>query len=266
MKTVVRDKTKILRGPSGLGDSVYLRPIVEHLVRRGEKLRVLSDYPDVFRGVDAEVTPFLRLQKPDVMAHYVGGKSSTTTTQFEDMCISAKIVEKIPFRFDWSVSNAALIDLIADFAAGRKVVVVHGGRTPMGRKDGFGAELLPQKPAFDAVLAALEGCFTVRVGGDTKYPLKVDLDLQGKTTVRDLLDIFKACDAAVVQCSFAVPMAEAFGKPLLAVWAAAGLKAKHSYVKAITPKKIFQNASSRHVFDDWPAEKIRESALAFRGI
>lgn len=255
-----------MRGPSGLGDAIYLRVVAEHIAEQGVDLEVLNNYPDVFCGAAVTVKPFVRGMKVDIVSHYVYGKNNPGTNQFQDMCIAAKLPATIPLRFDWKVMNRRLVDDLRTRAAGRKIIVVHGGRTPMARTDGFGAELLPLKAAFDLVLGELRDCFLVRVGKHALYPLAAELDLQDRTTVTDLIDIGQACDGWVAQCSFAVPLAEAFDKPLLAVWAAAGLRAKHGYVKSITPQKILSKSSSTYVFDDWQADKIKGVARAFRGV
>lgn len=259
-----------IRGPRGLGDAIYLRPIVDHLVRAGAKLRVFCDYPEVFRGVDVTVEPFIRHPPADIIAHYVGGKETPGTNQFQDMCRAAKIMEPLTQGFNWTVTNHVLVNDLRARAGWRKIILVHGGRTPMDRTDGFGAELLPAKAACDAVLEQLSDCFLVRVGRDGKmggelYGLRCDIDLQNRTSVSDLLDLGAICDGAVGQCSYIIPLAEAFGKPLLVVWAARGLKAAHGYVRSITPKKVLSGPASRFVFDDVPVEKIKQAAREFSG-
>jgi len=254
-----------IRGGSGLGDSIYLRPIVEHLICNGEIVTVLSDYPGVFIGAAVEVEPFGR-ERIDVLAHYVAGKNDPTTTQWQDVCRSAGV--SVALRFDWTVQNQPLLESLVTKAAGRPIILVHGGRAPMGRTDGFGAELLPEREAFEAVLGVLAECFLVRVGKAAQlYPLRADVDLNGSTSVSDLLDIASVCEGVVAQCSFAVPLAEVFDKPLLAVWAARGLSAgRHQYIKSITPRKVLSGPKSRFVIDGWPTEKIQEAARAFRNV
>lgn len=249
-----------IRGGSGLGDSIYVRPIAEHYMRQGHAVEVCTNYPDVFLGSGAHVVPFSRT-KIDVLAHYTRGKFDPKTTQWQDVCIAAKVDPKLPLRFQWSVRNTELVSRMLAKADGRPIVLVHGGRTPMGRNDGFGLELLPERRAFDAALMALDGCFTVRVGGnDERYGLATRENLNGATSVADLLDLAVACDGMLAQCSFAVPLAEVFGKPLLAVWSAKGLAAKSAFVRAITPQKILSAPSSRYVMDDWSASRIADIA------
>ena len=81
---------KRIRGGSGLGDAIYLRPIVEHFVAAGETVQVLSNYPEVFVGTQATALPFGR-DHIDVMAHYVMGKGDPSTNQWQDICKSAGV-------------------------------------------------------------------------------------------------------------------------------------------------------------------------------
>lgn len=252
-----------IRGGAGLGDAIYIRPIAEHFIRAGEKVTVCSGYPDVFLGTGAKVEPFDRFNI-QVLAHYVAGKQDTTTNQWQDICKSAGV--SVPLRFDWTVRNPQLLEAIRADAAGRPIILVSGGRAPMGRTDGFGAELLPERSAFEATLAALDDSFLVQVGkAEPLYPLKADVNLNGSTSIPDLFDLASLCDGVVGQCSFVIPLAEAFDKPLLCVWAAHGMQANmHPYIRAITPQKVLSKPSSRFVIDDWPEEKIRAVARSFR--
>lgn len=252
-----------IRGGSGLGDALYVRIIAEHFIRKGKKVTVCSDYAGVFEGTGATIEPFGRTNI-SILAHYTQGKNNAETTQWEDVCRSAGV--SLPLAFDWSVKNLGLVNGLVDKAAGRKIIVVHGGRAPMGRTDGFGAEMLPDRRAFELVLATLSDCFLVRMGkGVQTYPLPVDVDLNGGTSITDLIDVMACCDGAVAQCSFAVPLAECFNKPLLTIWAAAGLTSSQPYIRAITPKKILSKPTSVFAMDDWTEEQILEVANAFRG-
>lgn len=256
---------KQIRAGAGIGDSIYLRPIAEWFQRNGTPVRALSEYPDVFRGSEVEVGRFERVRSAPhvIIAHYAGGKASTTTTQFEDMCKSAGITKSVPMRFAWEARNHKLLNELRIQAAHRPIILVHGGRAPMGRIDGYGAELMPERGGFEVALAALDDCFLIRVGkGAQLYPLNVDCDLNGKTTVGDILDIASICHGVVAQCSFAVPLAEVFDRPLLGIWSARGLASKDKFISAITPHKIYQGARSRHVIDNWDPSRIQEVARA----
>lgn len=255
---------KRIRGGRGLGDAIYLRPITEHFVRAGDPVTVLSDYADVFIGSGAAVEPFNR-NAGNVVAHYVQGKATAGTTQWQDVCRSAGVA--VPLRFNWNVRNVDLVTRLAREAAGRPIVLVHGGRAPMGRTDGFGMELLPKQAAFEAALDELAGCFLVQVGkAEQIYKLRAHVDLNGTTSVSDLLDIAVACEGVVAQCSFAIPLAEVFDKPLLAIWSARARRSPQEFVRLTTPQKVLSGPRDNYVVDHWPEKQIREVARAFRGV
>lgn len=253
-----------LRGGSGLGDALYLRPIVEHLDRQGKPVTVCSDYPDVFTGTNATTAAFSR-QNINMLAHYAtaSGKNSRNTNQWQDICNSAKVA--CDLRFTWETVNQKWVDQVRRRADGRPVVLVIGGREPMARNDGYGRVLLPLKRAFDVALEEMQDCFTIRIGQPpTLYELDCRWDLTDRTSVPDLIDLAKECDAVVGQCSFAVPLAEGFDKPLLAVWAAAGMLCNVAYLKTITPQKILSKPSSKWVVDTDTELSIRDVARSFR--
>lgn len=252
---------KSIRGGSGFGDSVYLRPIVDALSEK-EEIVVCSNYPDVFRGSKAKVEPFRRT-KIDITAHYVYGKGLPNTTQWYDTCRAAGIYPA--FKFHWDVVNADLVSRIKGLAAGKPIVVVHGGRPPMGRTDGFGGEILPRAEAFGYALKMFSDCLTVLVGsGKVSYTISTDVDLWDLTSVADVIDLFSIADGVIAQCSFAVPLAEAFDKCLVAVWSSRIAQAGRPYVRAITPQKILSKNTSWFVMDNWTEAQIKEEVRAIR--
>lgn len=259
-----RSETKVrIRGGRGLGDAIYLRPIAEHFVRSGAGATVLSDYPEVFAGSGAHVEPFDR-NGGNIVAHYVSRKGNLDTTQWQDVCRSACV--NVSLRFEWAVRNRALVDQLRAKAEGRPLILVHGGREPMARSDGFGLELVPQEGAFRTVLEALApDHYLVQVGKAKQiYALPSHIDLNGTTSVSDVLDIASVCDGVVAQCSFAVPLAEALDKPLLAVWGARHACSSYEFIRQTTPRKVLSGPRDSFVFDNWPASQLREVAREFR--
>ncbi len=255
-----------IRTGRGLGDTIYLRPIVEHFISKGHQVTALVDYPQIFRGTGAKTEPFRR-NMVEVVAHYVNGKSNPVTTQWHDMCVAAGIKHDLPLNFKWGIRNTELATRITQCAGDRPIVIVHGGRAPYGRTDGFGLELIPARHAFAEVLRSLDDCYRVLIGKDGQvYDLRnlVDVDLSGSTSIYDLLDLGVLCKGVVAQCSFAVPLAEVFDKPLLGVWATIGLESVDPYIRATTPRKILSKPTSLHVMDGWNTDMVEEGARAFR--
>jgi hypothetical protein len=254
-----------IRGGSGLGDSLYVRPIVDYYIGRGDQVAVMSNYPAIFLGSGAKVEPFTR-NGTNVLAHYTAGKARTNTNQWQDVCVAAKVGD-LPLSFKWEIQRPDLTRDLKAMARGKPIIMVNGGRHPMGRKDGFGDEMLPKRAAFDAVLAALSDCFTVEVGqGAELYPLTADVDLADRTSVADLLDIASIASGLVGQCSFMIPLAEAFDKPLLCVWAAKGLASATEFIRLCTPRKILSKPSSLWVMDDATTDQFDTALKSFRAL
>lgn len=239
-----------IRGGRGLGDSLYLQSIVRHLLEQGhQNIRVRSDYPDVFSQLPVDVAPFSR--NVTVTAHYASRKGHLGTTQFEDACLSAGIREAIPLRLDWKVTNPALVEKIK--APGKPILVVQLPRSPMGRTDGFGAELLPDCRVIQKHLDALKETHTVvQVGaGASLFDFTgIDFDLANQTTVAEMIDVASVADRFLGYVSFLVPLAESFGKPALFVWSAKGMSSRSLYIRQITPRKVLQLKTSTYVLDD----------------
>ncbi len=243
---------KSIRCGRGLGDSLYLQSVVRHMLERGGlKMRVKSDYPDVFRplGDRVAVEPFDR--RADITAHYVVRKSIAGTTQFQDCCIRAGIDEPAEMRLDWTVTNLGLHAKIRE--TGRPVLAVQMPRSPMGRVDGFGKTLLPDCRVLQQLIEERHDTHhIVQIGaGQPLFKLRgMHVDMANKTTVAELIDIVHAADECLGYPSFLVPLAESLDKPALFVWSARGLRDGQPFIRSITPGKLLHKASSRHVVDE----------------
>jgi hypothetical protein len=257
---------KAIRCGRGLGDSLYLQSVVRHLLATTEdRYRVRSDWPAIFSqlGPRVDVTPFSRAV--DIVAHYSARKGLAGTTQFEDCCAGAGLAgQAVDLRLDWESQDLSLVHDLR--RPGRPIVVVQLPRTPMGRTDGFGKELLPDCRVIQRAIDALrDRALIVQVGsGVPLFKLKgIDVDLANRTSVSQLLDAAAVADGFLGYCSFLVPLAESFAKPALLVWSSRGLRAGHPYVRQITPAKVLHRATSVHVVDDWDPARIDEVINAF---
>ena len=240
-----------IRGGSGLGDSLYLQSVVRHLIGKGESLRVHSDWPAVFGQLGDMVTvePFSR-KNINILAHYSSRKALTNSTQWEDVCASAGISEPVELRLDWAPETT--LDI-------RPYVCVQLPRAPMGRSDGFGADLLPDCRLIQRAIDALRDRFAiVQIGaGEPLFRFKhLDLDLTGKTSVAGMLDVAAGASGFLGYVSYIVPLAESLDKPAMLVWSHKGLSRGHPYIRQITPAKILSKPSCKFVIDNWPLADI----------
>jgi hypothetical protein len=254
---------KKARCGAGLGDSLYLQGVLRVLSEK-EPYAAMTDYPDVFRQLPNVITmPFDRIGV-DIVAHYTRRKGVAGTNQWQDCCIAAGLPEDTPFKLTWKTRNKALVSKVA--AAGKPILLVAMMRAPMGRKDGFGAEVLPSGAVIQKLIDKAVGKYTiVQVGsGRNLFQFKnIDIDLSNKTTVSDLIDLAKTCDKMLGYCSFFVPLAESLGKDALFVWSSAGLNSGIEFVRFIRPEKVLSSPQSRFVVDNWGAHDIERTADAF---
>jgi hypothetical protein len=249
----------------GLGDALYVQSVARHLIETGgERLRVHTAWPDVFRplGESVELVKFSRTGV-QIIAHYPRRKSIPETTQFEDCCVSAGIRGPVDLRLDWKATNHELIGRLQE--PGRPIVFVQLPRAPMGRKDGFGSELLPDCAAIQIAIDRLkERALIVQIGsGKALHRFEgIDIDLANQTSVSDLLDAATVADGFLGYVSFIVPLAESLSKRALLIWSRRGLRSPTLYVRQITPSKVLHKQTCRHVLDDAGAEAIEAAADA----
>lgn len=258
---------KTIRCGRGLGDSLYLQGVVRYLVEQGQRLHVMTDWPDIFKqyGDKIEIKPFTR-ERIDIIAHYTLRKRFKETTQFKDCCVQAGITENVDFKLDWNVQNTNLTNLIKKNANGKPILIVEMPRMPMNRTDNFAVELLPNKKVLQFVFDLLKPhYYTVLIGhGKSLYDYSgIDYDLRDKTTVSDLIDVASISDAIYGYCSFAVPLAESLNKKALFVWANKGLNSVEQFIRTITPSKILHKDTSSFVIDHWSEEKLTEKVNEF---
>lgn len=251
---------KSIRGGMGLGDALYVQAVARHIIQtRGERLKACTAWPEVFKHLPVEIAPFTR-QGISYLSHYSGRKGIEGTTQFEDCCIAAGIREPVDFRLDWKLEDEALAARVRE--PGKPVVLVQLPRTPMGRTDGFGAELLPDCRRIQQAIDLIGGQATkVLIGaGQPLYTLTgIDIDLTNQTTVSQILDLGSIAHGVLGYVSFAVPLAETFSKPGLFVWSRKGLRSGLPFIRSITPKKVLHRASSRAVVDDCQEQELRDA-------
>lgn len=254
---------KSIRGGMGLGDALYVQAVARHIVKRGERLKVHTAWPDVFRplGSMVETAPFTRAGI-QYLAHYSLRKGVVGTTQFQDCCIQAGIRDPVELKLDWQRTSDALTGRLLSY--GKPIVCVQLPRAPMGRTDGFGKELLPDCRVIQRAIDALKGrALLVQIGsGKPVFEFSgIDVDLSNRTTVCELLDVATVAHGFLGYVSFLVPLAESLDKPALLVWSRKGTKASHEYVRRITPQKVLHKPTSRHVFDDEDIGKALDAFL-----
>lgn len=203
-----------LTAPRGLGDSLYLRAMAVHLTARGDRVAVDTIWPSLFDDLSVEVggggdwvvaafSPKHRLS--GMWAHFAG------MDQFSICCARAGIEGPVDLDIAWKARNARLCREVRKAAGGRKVVVYQPRKKENPR--------LPlDREVMDGWLSRCE-FFRVRLG----HPSFVhdegdaDLDLFGRTTVRDALDVVSVADMVFGELCYLHVAADALQKPSVCV-------------------------------------------------
>lgn len=248
---------KLIRCGMGVGDSLYLQAVCTALRERGTETVACTAYPEIFAPAGIKTHPFTKVGV-QIVAHYSLRKNARDTNQWQDVCIAGGIRERIPLQLTWPRPLGGIAERVKH--SGKPVVLVGLPRAPMGRADGFGKDILPDCRVIQRAIDELRGQVTfVQVGhGKPLYQFDgIDFDLNGKTTITELIDLGKHCDAVIGYCSYLVPLAEGFDKPALFVWSRKGLNHPQGFINRIAPDKVLSKSSSRYVLDDQP-HLIRE--------
>jgi len=265
---------KSIRGGRGLGDAIYVAGVVRHLLARGEALDICTDFPDVYRQMQGRLRFSAYRRRPaDIVAHYTTRRHMPGSSQFDDCCVTAGLPHGLEFRLDWKPVNLDLLERLK--STGKPIIAVQMPRAPFGRDDGYGVEFLPDVYTIQRAIDVLRGrAFVVQIGqgkperfdGQRLMPFEgyhgIDLDLANRTSVCDVMDIGFAAHGFLGQCSFIIPLAECFAKPVLLVWSRRGLKSSHEVVRQMTPQKILHRPTSRAVIDDCSDQELRVSINA----
>ncbi len=256
---------KRIRAGSGLGDSIYLQSIVQHLLKNGEALEVCTNYPDVFLPLKCDllkISPFSR-ENVQIIAHYTKRKT-LATKQFDDSCHEAGIgLRKVQLHLNWKNEKDIFTKILKE--SDRPKLAVLNYRYPMDRADGFAKELLPKIEVFNSVLKKLNTKYDIVLVGKGEALQNyenVDFDFSNKTTLNELINIVSSCDAVFSYCSFMVPLAESLNKKSLFCWSGAGLKSQTQYINTITPKKILFK-DNPYIVDTWHNDSIEETVNDF---
>lgn len=249
----------IIKGASGLGDSIYLHPITCHHLAKGETdITVMTNYPELFQDLPVKT---IRHSKDyaDKKISYCSRKYHLNSTQWEDVCIAADVGKKLDLRIKWGVKNQALVDLVKKRAKGKEFVVVATPYKPFGREDEFGKEMTLDYRVVDKLIKNNPQYFWVQTGReDALYKLPVDLDLNRKTTAADVMDLVVHSKGVVAPVGHMLPICESLNKRMLCFFSRNGLNCENRFISSIKPQKVIHKKHLvSHVVDDESMESIQ---------
>lgn len=255
--------TKIeIRGPSGIGDAIYMNSIVQEFARRYDKVLMRTKYPEIFKYCE-RVEPIKFTKGGADKEFNYGGKrrADQTTTQWQDLLMTAGLPLSVPYKTAWKIHNKDIENEIRQKTKEKKIFVLSVPHTPFDRLDKFGLSLIPNYKKFIPVLsyAKENNYFIIQIGkGKCLYDFGnlIDLDLKNKTTISGIMDLGMIGDVFLGQCGFILPLAEGYKKAVFIILARKGLNSNTEFLRNITGKKVCSTDKSFWVADDQPDDYI----------
>ena len=234
----------ILKGSMGLGDAIYLYPMVKYYSEMYPgSVTIITRYPEIYANLNCQTA------KPD---EYIDCSCSARTKEestniYEDTLIMSKIINKLPFKFEYDKTNQIKINSF------KKICVVRNITTPAnGEEDA--KVMIPKISVFQNIINAYSGkVFFVSIGWQKScdYKLdKIDLDLSEINVLNSYFSVIDQADIVLSQPGHCVPIAEGLNKKLFCVFARSGLKSMEKRFRFTTPQKILTKISSTYCVDD----------------
>lgn len=205
----------------GIGDSVYVYPIVKHFTET-KKIKVITPYPEIFHSLGVESSTNLS-EKYDLMPTYIPGRASKKS-QYEDMLDSVKL-PFIPFSYAWDIGFSEhfkshyLKEIVARLSLEGKgiCIIKEPCLANMHRKSGD-TSAIPNIVEFQNWIDQNSNRFVyISVGKNETFihRLKgIDIDLNDKISIPDLITLCASSQAIATQIGHLVPIAQGLNRPL----------------------------------------------------
>ena len=247
----------IIRGPSGLGDAMYMAVIGKYYTEKGNDVEICTKWADLYRVLGLRTLPHQKAFG-DIQASYGGRKKNTDTNQYQDLCIASGIKDYPVFKIEWPVQSPALIKMIRKESENKKICIVGAPYKPFGRDDGFGVELEINYDIFEEIMKTYnKQIFFILTGTKATRKLNyANFDLVDQTSVCDLMDISSIANLFLTQVGHLLPIGECLGKPVACFFSKHGMTCENQFVNTIIPKKVFCRDTDMSFIDDEPIDVI----------
>jgi hypothetical protein len=245
-----------LRGAGGLGDALYMYPVLKYYLEQGKQVEILTKYPDVYTCLKKQglIVTDRYAKQPDRECRYAPRYPIQETTTYQDTLILSGIDEYLPFEFEFEKQKPF------KFNTDKKICVIRTLTLPMKQR-GDEACLIPNGSHFQAIINAYKyKLYFVLAGSKSAYRYKltgIDLDLTDTLNIKELFQLISQSDICLSQSCFFIPSAEALNKKNFVVFAADGFKCPFKFYKHITPKKVINKKDIiGHAIDDEPKSVV----------
>lgn len=237
-----------LNGSKGLGDALYVRAVARHLIwKEGKEVTVFTRWPEVFRDLPLKVKALGDVTGREDLHNVVSCghcrvQQPASLDFFTLACRQAGIVDEVDLYIDWKIKDQNLVDGIRRQAKGRRVFVYQSPKKSSGAEQ---EAMRPNRAAFNRFVANHADCFRVRLGHpgfvEDDQDAPCELDLFGKVSVTDALDVGAGADLMFSDPSFITVMAESMGKRFTAMLSRRAETFPNIRARAATADRLFHN-------------------------
>jgi hypothetical protein len=241
----------ILRGSLGLGDAIYLYPVVKYYIDQGQDVTIITRYPEIYATLNCKT-----VRADEFIDCSCSARTLISETNiFQDTLIMSGIKEEIPLNFDFKRK------LIPEIKTDKPICVVRLPTAPTGGEDDAKV-LIPDIAVFQNIINNFKNEFNfIGIGWQKNYFTKfynLTLDFSDIADLNYMLSILDRADIVLTQPGHCVSIAEALGKKLFVVFANAGLQSKEKRFRFTTPRKILTKKTSIWCIDNELSESYLE--------
>jgi len=205
---------KIVKGASGFGDAIYMRVVMEWLLKnRPDKYILLTKYHDVFADLQMETLDLFAKENVDYYCTYIHAKN-TMSTQFKDLLFRGHLPE-IPFTSDLKNKKPT----------GKTLVI-----SPYPPMNGISSaiDMMPKEEEFNKFIQSYK---------NVEYIIK-------KYKFLELIDLFNSASLVIGQVGWVVPMAQMLDVPLITIFTKRALNSSNKFISTIQAYKIIEKPTT----------------------
>ena len=247
----------VIRGNSGMGDSLLLYPIVKQLLKDNNKqlITILTNFPEIFQTLpekNISFHPFIKFLKADYDCNYVPRKAITETNQFEDMVLQSAAFDKYPY-FSYNDGYKNTTQFIFN-NKDKKICLIVNPYLPMNSLK-CRADLMPDYSVYQKIINNNQDKYYFILIGNRSieydYPLAgIDKDMCDKTPWNQLCCLMKKADFIIGQLGLFLHLAEMLDKKYYLVMNHNQGNSEDQFFRTITEKKIVMKPELTTVIKD----------------
>ena len=253
----------VIRGNSGIGDSLLLYPIVKELVKDNSKqlITILTNFPEIFQTLpekNINFHPFIKFLKADYDCNYVPRKAITETNQYQDMVLQGHLfLDEYP-EFSYLDGYKNTTQFIFN-NKDKKICLIVDPYLPMNSLK-CRADLMPDYSRYQEIINQnKDKYYFITVGKrstDYDYPLNgIDKDMRDKTIWPALCSLFKKADLIIGQLGVFLHLAEMLDKKYYLIMNHNQGNSEDQFFRTITEKKIVMKPELTTVIQDNVSEQ-----------